>query len=375
MMKTLLRGGAATILLVAMSMPVEATHFRGAAMVPEVSASGLLTVTSTSFWRKGYTEELFPEVAGVGVMTETSESIDTSDARFNMVTQTHTIQLPGAGTYDIASRSCCRVDEGGLANWSESWFTMDSRIVWDGSTAASPINFNFASVQPEVSRLGSYSDNLGAVSPDGLSLSYNLNLNESINFLVPGLTVDSTGQLSIPGANTPSITDNTSNSGQNVGADAAFSGNILASDGSSVEFDWMFDGVDSAINNAPEVSDGNLQDIVGTIFNFMFSITDPDGDPTSFDPGLFASLGPTPAIAPVFNYLTGQLTWNSAGSAPGTYIFQVRGRDSGNLTDVGSLTVDLQQQQNGAIPEPGSLLVHAGLFVFALTSSMFRRRR
>jgi hypothetical protein len=253
---------------------------------------------------------------------------------------------------------------------------MNSAIVWNGTTATKPIDFNFGSVQSQVSRLGAYSDNLDATSPDGLTLSYNQNLNLNINSQIPGFTVNtSTGLMTIPAANTPSITDNTSNGGQNVGADAAFSGNIIASNGSFVEFDWMFDGVDAAVNNAPDVNDGALSGVVGTLFNFLFTITDPDGDPTSFDPGFYAVLGPTPAISAVFNDLTGMFSWDSTGSPLGTYIFQVRGRDSGNLTDIGSLTINVQAPPpNGAVPEPASVLVHGGLLGFSLVGTILWRK-
>jgi hypothetical protein len=355
------------LVVAALSAPVSASHFRGAAMVPTVSSSGLLTVTATSFWRQGAHDALSPSVAGIGFMSQSSLVRDSSDPRFDRVTQVFTIQLAASGTYNISSTSCCRVATGGLGNWLESDFTMNSAIVWNGSTASNPIAFNFGSVQSEVSRLGAYSDNLDATSPDGLTLSYNQNLNQNITSQVPGFVVDpSTGGLSIPAANTPSIVDHAQ--AQNIGADAAFSGNIIASDGSFVEFDWMFDGVDAAVNNAPDVSDGVLADVVGTVFNFLFAITDP-GDTTSFDPGLFAILGPSPVLAPIFDHLTGLLTWDSAGSAPGQYIFQVRGRDSGNLTDVGSVNITVQQSNN-VVPEPGSLLVHGGLILSTVLGSL-----
>ncbi|RIK72850.1 MAG: hypothetical protein DCC67_18640 [Planctomycetota bacterium] len=372
--------GLAAALVAAAAAESSASHFRGAAMVPSVSSSGLLTVRTTSFWRKGQAifDEINPSVAGgSGQLSEVS-SIDSSDARFDVLTTTHTYQLPGAGTYQISASGCCRVASGGRANWSESNWTMNSAIVWNGSSAANPIAFNFGSVQPEVSRLSSYSQNLNATSPDGLALSYNQNLNQNINFQpTPSFLVNtSTGLMTIPSSETPLITDNTTLGGQNVGADAAFSGNIVAANGSFVEFDWMFDGVDAqGVNNAPDVADGALANIVGTVFNFTFTASDPDGDPVTFDPGLFAILGPVPAIAPVFNNLTGLLTWDSAGSALGTYIFQVRGRDPGNLTDIGSLTVTLRRPQQGVVPEPASLLVHGGLLACGLLGAVWHRRK
>jgi hypothetical protein len=358
------------------------SHFRGAALVPSVNSSGIMTVTATTFWRKGAADILGISVGGLGGFSPTSTSLDTSDARYDVRTSTFSVTLPSAGTYGVSMTSCCRIASGGRANWSESTWTMNSTLVWDGSSANTPIAFNFASVQSQVSRLGAYSDNLDATSPSGHTLSYNQVLNQSINFQpTPSFLVDpTTGLMTIPSGETPLITDNTTLGGANVGGDAAFSGNILSSDGSSVEFDWMFDGVDSAINNAPDVGDGSDFGVVGTIFNFLFPITDPEGETLgmglSFDPGLFGILGPVPAIAPIFDHLTGLLTWDSTGSALGTYIFQVRGRDSGNLTDVGSYTVDLVNvSAPGVVPEPASIIVHGGIALCGLGGALVARRK
>jgi hypothetical protein len=363
------------------------SHFRGAALVPQVSSTGLLTVTSTSFWRETAPDVVpNPFVAGAGTMTQIGATVtDTSDARYTVQTQVFQIQLPGAGTYSVSAGSCCRVSPEAGDNWLEDSWQMDSGIVWNGSTANVPIAFNFSSVQSQVNRNGAYSDNLDATSPSGLTLTYNQNLNLNITGQpTPGFNINTTtGLMTIPAGPTEagSVDDNTSFGGLNVGADKAFSGNIVASDGSFVEFDWMFDGVDGTTANlAPDVNDGANSGVVGTLFNFLFTITDPEGETLgsglSFDATLFGILGPVPAIAPVFNALTGQFSWDSTGSALGQYIFQVRGRDSGNLTDVGSFTVDLLQVgPPGAVPEPAALLVHGGLATCGLLGWVVWRRR
>ncbi len=236
-----------TLGLVGFAASVEASHFRGAAMVPSVSASGLLTVVATSFWRPTAVADIDEggaiSVSGVGSMTQIgAEVIDTSDVRFTKVTSVHQIQLSGAGTYAMSATSCCRV--GGIINAAESQWTMNSSIAYNGSTANKPIQFNFSAVQPEVIKGADYNGNLGAVAGPGLTLSYNQTLNENINSQPPGFTVNAaTGALHIPAASTAGYLDNPSG---NVGADYAFSGNILASDGSSVEFDWLFDASPTA---------------------------------------------------------------------------------------------------------------------------------
>jgi len=279
------------------------------------------------------------------------------------------IPLSNAGTFNIDWNGCCRVSPNG-ANWNESSWQMDSAIVWNGSGAAKPIDFNFASVQPEVNRMGSYSQSLNAVSPDGLSLSYNQDLNTNITSQPEGFSINTTtGLMTITGGSpgTADYNDNPTESG----ADRAFSGNIIASDGSFVEFDWMFDGVDQSVNNAPTVADGMAMGNSGDPFNFTFTTSDPDlGDVVTLDAALFAIVGLVPAIAPIYNSLTGMISWNSLGSAFGSYIFQARGFDLGLLSDVGSWTVELKDPNaggnGGVIPEPTALIVWGSLIGLGL---------
>lgn len=345
----------------------QASHFRGAAMVPSVDANGLLTITSTSFWRNGAVNSISPFVSGVGSATTISTTDDTSDSRFTKRVDVSTIQLPGAGSYAISSSSCCRVE--GIRNFpgsSSVGWQMDSNIVWNGRSATTPILFNFSAVQPEVVRGSNYSGNLGAVSGNGSTLTYDQALN-GIPSQPPGFTIDpTTGALSIPSSSTSGYLDNSSG---NPGADYAFSGNIFASDGSSVEFDWLFDAVNTGSGNlAPTVTDAVINALVGDTINFTFTATD-DGNPNPPGALTFTYLGflGSPAIAPVYDPATNSFTWNTTGSAPGTFIAQVRASD-GSLTDVGSLTINLGTGGT-AVPEPGVLslmgLGLAGIGAFA----------
>lgn len=345
----------------------DASHFRGAALIPTVSANGLLTVTATTFWRKGAADDLGITVSGTGNFSPTSTSLDTADSRFDVRTSTFSAQLSGAGTYDISMSSCCRV--AGIANWapgsSSVGWQMDSRIVWNGTTANAPILFNFTSVQPEVLRGANYSDNLGATSGSGHTLTYNGALN-GIPQQAVGLTINpTTGQLTIPAASTAQYADNPIN----AGADQAFSGTILSSDGSFVEFDWLFDGVDSTSNQAPDVDDVVINALVGQTINQTVTGTDPDGNPLTWD--LLSSFGPCGAINPTFDPQTQQLSWDSTGCGVGTYIFNVRASD-GSLTDVGTVTVNLSTGTT-AVFEPATLLTFgAGLLGIGAVA---RRRR
>lgn len=335
----------------------EASHFRGAAMIPTVDNDGKLTVTTTSFWRPTSVSSVQANVGGGASFLSSAASVnDTSDIRFTKVTNVDTFQLSGAGTYDITGSSCCRVD--GIQNYpggnsSDSW-AMNSTIVWNGASANTPILFNFSAVQPEIVRGTDYSGNLGAVAGPGLTLSYDQVLN-GIPSQPPGFTIDpATGQLFISAANNAAYLDNSSG---NIGADYAFSGHINASDGSSVEFDWLFDAVNTGSGNlAPVVTDAVINALVGDTINFAFNATD-DGNPNP--PGgltwSFIGFLGGGANAPTFNALTQQFTWNSMGSALGSYVAQVQASD-GQLTDIGLLTINLGNDGGpGQIPEPATL--------------------
>jgi hypothetical protein len=347
----------------------DASHFRGAAIVPTVSSTGLLTITTTSFWRNGAAENVFVGASSGSLVSHGAGVFDTTDSRFTKVTNVSQYQLSGAGTVDITASSCCRVS--GIGNWagssSVSW-QMDSRIVWNGTTANAPILFNFSSIQPEVLRGANYSDNLGATSGSGHTLSYNGALND-IPQQALGLTIDPvTGQLTIPAASTAQYADNPFG---NIGADQAFSGTIISSDGSFVEFDWLFDGVDSTSNQAPDVEDVVINALVGSTINHTMIGTDPEGNALTWD---LLSFSGGCGAAPSFDPGTQQFSWNSAGCGVGTYIANVRASD-GSLTDVGTITINLANEQTtpGEVFEPATLLTFgAGLLGIGVAA---RRRR
>jgi hypothetical protein len=349
------------------TMFAEASHFRGAAMVPTVSSTGLLTVTITSFWRNTAADGIdFINVSGGAAFVSSSVQVDdTTDSRFTKSTNIHTYQLQGAGLHTIQGSSCCRV--GSIINAFESSWTMNSAINWDGNSANAPILFNFSAIQPEVLRGANYSDNLGAVSGSGHTLTYNQNLNDNIHTQPPGFVVDpNTGQLTIPAASTATYLDNPS---ANIGADYAFSGNILSSDGSSVEFDWLFDAVNATGNLAPDVDDAVINALVGSTVTHTVTGSDPNSDPLTWDLVSFSG-----ACGGPFNFdpTTQDISWNSTGCGVGTYIANVRASD-GLLTDVGTITINLTSSGTTPVFEPATLLSFgAGLVGLGLVN---RRRR
>jgi len=334
----------------------QASHFRGAAMVPEVDASGVLTIRTASFWRKGNPNTPSPVVTGPGVAGISASFVsavdDDGDPSLTIRNSVHTLQLPaGGGTYTIVWNSFNRIL--GIQNANASRWQMDSVIVWDGASAIRPITFGFSALSPEVVRAQNYNGNLGAVPALALTLTYDQALNLNINSQPPGFVINTTtGALFIPAANTTTYLDNSNNA--SVGGDYAFSGNIFASDGSSVEFDWMFDAVDVGSNLSPSVDDAAVAGNVGDVISHTFTGADPNaGDTLTWS---FVSLtGPgsgAPAIAPTFDVNTQQFSWNTAGSAAGIWQVQVRLTDQGGLTDIGILNITLAKVVAVPVPVP-----------------------
>lgn len=362
----------------------EASHNRGSVLIPSISSNGTLTIEATSFWRTTGVGS----VGGVSItgpngfnqfLSLGSGAQDTSDSRFTRVDQSAStgIGSGGQGLYTISWNDCCRVS--GISNAPESNMGTTSTIFWNGSSATKPIAFDIQNIQPNVVRGSNYSDNLDVVSPNGNTLSYDDSvLTVSITSQAPGFGISPTGQINIPAANTTNYPENAFN----IGADVAFSGEIIAKNGGqttgTVQFDWLFDAVAQGSNLVPDVADVVINAVVGDNINTNITATDPNGDPVtltfiSFNGpgGSIAGSSFTPGApgSPV----SGNFTWNSAGFTPGTYIATISGTDGG-LTDQGTITINLKARTTvGVVPLPaGFILMGSALGGLGL---MRRRRR
>jgi hypothetical protein len=337
----------------ALADDASASHYRGGAMVPRVNASGQLTVTTTTYWRKDLTSAAMPALSGVP-LPQSSKSTDTSDSRFNAVVQTHTRQLPSPGTYTITWGGSARV--GGINNAAEAGWQLTSKLYWDGSAANIPIYFDLGAVQPEVVAGESYAGSLGAVAGSGATLTYDQALALSINSQPPGFAINSsTGALSIPALSVATWQENIAG---NAGADYAFSGNVFASDGSQVQFDWLFDLVQSGagVARAPVITDGSVSAASGDTVSYQFDGTDANGDALAWT---FLDLLGNEVVGASFDGSTRTVTWDTTGSAQGTYVVLVRASD-GSKSDTGQLTITLGPPAQAPVVNDGTLSATAG---------------
>lgn len=351
------------------STAVNASHFRGAAVVPTVDANGMLTIDAKSFWRRSLTATAgsFPHsgtssiaVAGVGVATLGTITQDTSDIRRTRVDEEYSIQLPGTGTYTMSWGSGSWVS--GVPNAGGSYGST-STIFWDGATANTPIQFDLENIQQEVLRGAAYSDNLDAV---GIGLTYDDTfLATGMSGQAPGYSIDASGQISMSAATTTAINDN----GSSPGADVAFSGKISATDNSNVEFVWLFDAVNTGANLAPSITDVVINALVGTTIDYTLLVSDPNvGDILTTSFINFLGTGGNP-VNSTFDPNTLEFSWDSSGFAVGTYIATF-GTSDGSLSDQGTITINLTQ--GTSVPEPATIMIMgSGLALIA----GFRRRR
>ncbi|MEO9895722.1 MAG: VPLPA-CTERM sorting domain-containing protein [Paracoccaceae bacterium] len=385
--------GATLALTLAASLGVvsqaDASHGRGAAIVPSVDANGVLTVDMVGFWRQQGTAVCsFPHdcisatvtgpnggvgsVGGSGVQNSGGATVDLNDSRRAEVRQIDTLQLDqGAGLYTIQWGSSAWVP--GVEGLTGSNYGTTSTIFWDGQTANAPILFDLENIQQEVVRGQTYSDNLDATSGNGLGLTYANSTPGTRTGVAEGpdtYAIDAFGNVTIDAGNeiagtgTYDINDNPQPSAPS--ADHAFEGSITNADGSSVEFYWVFDGVETGgpNNTAPNLDDLVVNVILGQTLNQTIEATDPNtGDTLTLDLLSFTGAGETfPAGLSGNSPLSGLFSWDSTGSTVGdTFLAIFETRDNGGLTDRGSLRINVIADPGGpgtpAVPLPAGLVL------------------
>jgi hypothetical protein len=221
--------------------------FRGGHMVPVIDDSRL-TVTVVSLWRKtkATMPVLFASVDGGPPQFMTAQLAQpdvVADPRFDVRVSSHALMLtPGRSqTIDIRWEGPHRISH--VPNVNLGGFVLNSRIMWKGAPAGvtHPIALDLRELNVNVVRGQAYRAKLAASSPSQLRLAFDLELVENIKRLPPGLKIDAdAGLMVIDEASTKKYADNP----HQPGGDMAFCGTVRASDGSFVQFEGMFDGVE-----------------------------------------------------------------------------------------------------------------------------------
>ncbi len=266
----------------------QATHFRGGFISASIDATGLVTVNAESLWRNAFVARVSTvQVLDVnrvvkGNITLTQVGVnDTSDPSFTRVIEQGagslaTMDVGGAalpaGTYILYKKSNARIS--GLANVGQGSFSYESVVHFNGTANSAPtIN---SSVVTGVAKGFDYSQNLNAIDPDGGPLSYALITNSFApdfgpTSQVPGMTVDSTGQVFIPAASTATLQ---STNLSNPAGDYVFKVRITDASGSHTDRDVLLDVVTGTNINPPVLAAiGNRTVAVGSTLTFPVTAT------------------------------------------------------------------------------------------------------
>ena len=333
-------------LILTFPRPVHASHFRGGFMTASITADGTVTVDMETLWRETAfppnntdsftsvnTLSIFSFPNGTIVLKSVSGipfgTIDTSDPSFTKRTQQVTFSLSGlglgSGSYILRYSNCCRIS--GLDNASGG-FSLKTVVHFDGNVNSSPTISS--SVITGVPAGFEYSQNINAADPDGTPLSYQfLGLSDDgPSFQIPGITVDSDGNIKIPAANTATL-QVTNTAGQPAG-DYVFKVRITDGSGAYTDRDVLLD-VLSGTNPPVLATIGNRSVNLGNTLTFTVSATDADsGDVVTL------STDTLPANATFTqtsgNPASGTFTFTPNSSQTGTHRINFVARDNGTPT-------------------------------------------
>ncbi|MCK6548387.1 thrombospondin type 3 repeat-containing protein, partial [Myxococcota bacterium] len=183
-----LLGSLALAAVAGAATPAEASHFRGGNIFVEVTPAGAVTVTIDSLWRKTAFVSLGAinvrndsNTTITNVNTPVNVWENTSDDSFSIRRQRWSFNMAtGAGLangaplspntwYRIYVTSCCRI--GGIANAPESTWALTARFRWDPTrTTQTPLldaNISTTVFKTTNGSVGpAWTQNLGAIDPD-----------------------------------------------------------------------------------------------------------------------------------------------------------------------------------------------------------------
>ena len=202
-----------------------ASHFRGGSVDYQLGSDQILTVTVYAAWRSTF-------LGGVNMRIYADNDTNRNTSLLNMTQQSLTVtqvdnEYPGGeqftvrkhvftadlsglapGFYIARWESNARV--AGVVNVGETRWSLETRVDFrspgtaNGSPTMIPATVDMVGIGMD------WTQNLSAVDPEGGPLSYQFILGANdpdwgMNFQIPGLVIDSNGQLLIPAANTATM--------------------------------------------------------------------------------------------------------------------------------------------------------------------------
>lgn len=319
-----------SVLLITFLNPLHASHFRGSNIAYELDNSNNLTVTVFAVWRSSFIGSVNVRIYAQG---------DTN-RNFNLLSMTETsvevvetgFEFPGGEAFTVR-KHVFQSDISGLANgWYYARWEAGNRVTgivnvgatrWGMETlvdfnASNTSNSSPVMIPATIDMIGiglDWSQNLLASDPDGNPLSYQFIMGANdpqygANSAMPGLTVDTQGQLFIPAASTATYLDERR---------YAYKVRVTDGTGSYAERDVLVVARNLYGNNQPNLASiGDKYIDAGNTLNFLVNATDADASDN-----LTLRMTSTPAgslfdtqvsTSPV----SGNFTWTNA-NPPGIY--------------------------------------------------------
>ena len=119
----------------------------------------------------------------------------------------------------------------------------------------------------------------------------------------------------------------------------------------------------SVPNLPPVATDSTIGAVANDLINYRFQASDPDNPSDSLIWSNFRFTGPGAALQPTFDPISHDFSWNTAGSAAGTYYAHVQVTDPPGSLDTGrlriNLTSNLPPPPPPPPPVPGSIVISA----------------
>jgi hypothetical protein len=334
---TLLVSAAAVL---AMPGEASASHFRGGQMEWTRLSGNTVEITTRTAWRADFVDAFSLNTGGGSPSSVFSgnppgvfegQFTDSTGTSYRVYAHTTTVTYPGDGPYTASFSSCCRI--GALSNAANGNYDISTVVDLSNGNTGSP-----ATAQPMIAQLTAGGVQL-IVPPIAESDGYTCSLVTGTDSGIPANPSGPSGSLAV-GSGCSLVWDTT---GVPIGSLYAYQLRITDGNGAWSTFDGMIEIVGTTSNFPPSCAPGTTDLTVGpgTAISHDFIGSDPDGDPLSVS--VIGSLPPGSSLAPTGgpSPLTSTFSWTPTAADLGGYAFSVQFQDSGNLSGICGLSVNV----------------------------------